>query len=67
MKVIAKRQKDGFLIPLIPGLEDKDEIEVVIEEDSFKGLLMTNIDISDYYKSDQYYIDRAKYTEGDVE
>ena len=32
MKVKAKRVKDGFLIPLIEELKDKDEIVVEIEE-----------------------------------
>ncbi len=36
MKVKAKRVKDGFLIPLIEELKDKDEIEVEIEESSEK-------------------------------
>jgi len=33
MKVKAKRTKDGFLIPLIKELEDKEEIEVEIKEE----------------------------------
>jgi UV DNA damage repair endonuclease len=32
MKLKAKRVKDGFLIPLIDELKDKDEIEVEIKE-----------------------------------
>ena len=32
MKVKAKRVKDGFLIPLIEELKDKDEIVVEIKE-----------------------------------
>ena len=32
MKVKAKRVKDGFLIPLIEELKDRDEIVVEIEE-----------------------------------
>lgn len=31
MKVKAKRIEGGFLIPLLKGLENKDEIEVTIE------------------------------------
>lgn len=31
MKVKAKRTEEGFLIPLLKGLENKDEIEVIIE------------------------------------
>ncbi|MCX7760501.1 MAG: hypothetical protein N2Z81_04870 [Hydrogenothermaceae bacterium] len=31
MRVKAKRVKEGFLIPLIKGFEDKEEIEVEIE------------------------------------
>jgi len=31
MKIKAKRVKDGFLIPLIDGLKDKEEIEVEIK------------------------------------
>lgn len=31
MRVKAKRVKEGFLIPLINGFEDKEEIEVEIE------------------------------------
>ncbi len=33
MRVKAKRTKDGFLIPLINELKDKDEILVEIKED----------------------------------
>jgi DNA-binding transcriptional regulator LsrR (DeoR family) len=33
MKLKAKRVKDGFLIPLIDELKDKDEIEVEIKEE----------------------------------
>jgi len=33
MKIKAKRTKDGFLIPLIKGLEEKEEIEVEIKEE----------------------------------
>lgn len=36
MKVKAKRVKDGFLIPLIVGLEDREEIEVEIIEQTAK-------------------------------
>ena len=32
MRVKARRTKDGFLIPLIQGFEDKEEIEVEIKE-----------------------------------
>ena len=32
MKIKAKRTKNGFLIPLINGLEDKEEILVEIKE-----------------------------------
>ncbi|MCX7724110.1 MAG: hypothetical protein N2042_02545 [Thermodesulfovibrio sp.] len=72
MRLIAKRVKDGFLIPIIEGLEDKSEIEVeIIEEiklnklsDSYiwrhwRELIMTRVDSSDYYKSERYYIERA--------
>ncbi len=31
IKVKAKRVKNGFLIPLVKGLEDKEEIEVEIK------------------------------------
>ncbi|RUM50239.1 MAG: hypothetical protein DSY47_02195 [Hydrogenothermus sp.] len=39
MKVKAKRVKEGFLIPLIDELQDKEEIIVeIIEDDSTKFL-----------------------------
>ena len=34
MKVKAKRVKEGFLIPLIDELKDKEEIVVEIEEET---------------------------------
>ena len=35
MKLKAKRVKDGFFIPMIKGLENKEEIEVeIIEEET---------------------------------
>lgn len=32
MRLKAKRIRDGFLIPMIHGLEDKEEIEVEIKD-----------------------------------
>jgi len=37
MKIKAKRTKDGFLIPLIKGLEDKEETLVEITEEKVEA------------------------------
>lgn len=75
MRVKAKKVKDGYLIPNIPELGNLEEVEVEIniiriqEEKQpsdeyiakhWKELIMTDVDSSDFYKSPEYYIERAE-------
>lgn len=75
MKVKAKKVKDGYLIPNIKEFGDLEEIEIEIlpitidtEERRFsddfiaehwRELILTNTDTSEFYKSAEYYIERA--------
>lgn len=73
MKIKAKRVENGFFIPILRGLENLEEIEVEIvltDAGNFKDLpedfiikhwkdfVFTEIDSSEYYKSESYYENR---------
>lgn len=51
MRVKAKRTEGGFLIPLLKGLENKDEIEVTIEIETENQKTFTDEYIEENWKT----------------
>lgn len=78
MRVKAKRQKDGYLIPYIKEFGDLEEVEIEIKipqiiidsegrklsddfiEKNWRELILTSTDTSEFYKTAEYYFERAR-------
>jgi hypothetical protein len=58
LSFLSSFQDDGVEI-INQDYNDKEEFSEEYIEKNWKELIMTSIDNSDYYKSDEYYIDRA--------